>query len=255
MLPDRENIQDQTRQLVVVGFTLPLKHWWDDHRTLVDNYLVLVKKYEFAFKEGPSGVDAEISYRQELISILSHQVRPETLLGFSTEFKEYISSAESYAMLFPEKVKAVQPDSALIQIPGDRFLLRSGKGIKKAWFIISRFPLRIRNRFLRLFNREPIPVPPLGRNVPLKRIIQNLVLCQLPEELFVSLVKPLFDRIEHDIRMMKEIDHIIGRSFDGTISKLRLMQEFKTIRALAADLRRGKEYSYADGIHSAFERA
>ncbi|MFZ5431686.1 MAG: hypothetical protein ACOZDD_15765 [Bacteroidota bacterium] len=101
MLPDLENIQAQTRQLIQTGFIPPLQQCWEDHRRLVGNYLEIVRKYEKRLRGDEPPDNQGVAFMHDTVALLSGFVRPEALLRFDDEFEEYFVRSSGYVELFP----------------------------------------------------------------------------------------------------------------------------------------------------------
>lgn len=254
MLPDLENIQAQTRQLIQTGFIPPLQQWWEDHRHLVGNYLEIVRKYEKRLRGDEPPDNQGVAFMHDTVALLSGFVRPEALLRFDDEFEEYFVRSSGYVELFPSKVSAVQPDSAFHPYTCDPFLLRLGKTLLQFWFQTTRLPVKTMNRIRKTFNRPLKPVAPMKRTVPLKNIIHNLLFHLVPEQALSFLVVPLLEQIEADISRLREIDNLARELLSGELRSGLQNKRYRDLVSLTGELRRQQKYAFEEGIDKTFQK-
>lgn len=252
MLPDLNNIQAQTRQLIQTGFIPPLQQWWEEHRRLIGQYLDIIRKYEAQLRGGESSDNQGMAFMHDTGALLSGFVRPEVLLRFSDEFQEYLGKSLGYIELFPVRVSAVQPDSTFHANASDPLLLRMGKTLLRYWFLTTRLPVKTANRLRKTFKRPLKPVPPMKRTVPLKNIIHNLLFHLIPEQAVRYLVVPLLGQIEADLRRLREIDSLARELLAGGLPSGTRSKHYRELVSLTGELRRQHMYAFEEGIDKTF---
>jgi hypothetical protein len=239
MLPDLENIHLQSKQLVLSGIAPALNRWWGNHRGLVENYLELLKKLEPALKDEKNKRIPISAYRQEINMLLGKPGYQSIELRFDVEFDQYLKEVARYISVFPLYIRDRQPDSALIIKKTDSRWLKSCKRVKKITFSIKQVPLRIKNLLRYISGKDVMPQSPLMRKVPVKQIVSNFLLNDLPANLLTSLIIPMLKRINGELRTMQELHHLLANLEEPGTKR----DEFvRTFRQLTGELRRQPVY-------------
>jgi hypothetical protein len=251
MLPEFENIQGQAVQLADKYFLATLRHRWDEHRMLVEEYLSLYRKYRLFVTEGKGRSLAFPETRKQLNELLNRQIRPDRAPDLKSDFGDYITEAVLWSAIYQARIKTTQPESALKILESDRFFMRSAKKVKSLYYYVTRLPWFTGNMVRKLFRRPLSEVPCLQRWLPLRNVLQSFMTVSFPRHLVSHTYLPMQERIRKELSLLMEIDMALEKSDSGDHS----LAAAKELSHMAAILQKEKSFPFAEHLRRAAENA